>query len=76
MTRTRITPENAPSFIGAAVRFNYGCMHGSENAWVVGAETTRWGTHLICMTEKGQHHTVETFTDIGIGAYLLKMAEA
>ena len=43
MTHTRITPENAASFIGAHVRFNYGCMHGSEEAWVVGAEATRWG---------------------------------
>lgn len=71
MSYQTITPENASLFVGRKVRFNYGAMCGSDDGVVTGFETTQWGTHLTAKTDDGQSKTINGFTDIGIGVYLL-----
>lgn len=76
-TYTPITEANAKSFIGATVQFNWGAMHGTSEIYTVTAvKTTRWGTELIAMNAEGAEKTISGFTTMGIGAYVLEMAEA
>lgn len=69
-TYTQITEANAAEFVGREVYFDYGAMCGGERGWVVGHETTRWGTHLIAMTGEGKQKTINGFSTVGIGCHL------
>ena len=76
MAHTHITQDNADSFIGAVVEFNWGAMHGtSEPYTVTSVKRSRWGIELIAHNEVGAEKAISSFTDVGIGAYLLQLAE-
>ena len=71
-TYTQITETNMISFaIGTKVRFNYGAMHGSDDAIVVDYRVTQWGASLVAETEEGEVKHIEGFTTSGIGCYLI-----
>lgn len=64
--------EVSAKHIGATVEFNYGPMHGSERGTVIDCVTDRWGTHLVAIVEGGARKTINRFTTVGIGAYLIE----
>lgn len=57
--------------MGARVRLNYGCMCGEAYGKVYGRIETRWGESLRIKLDDYTFTTVEGFTTVGIGAYLL-----
>lgn len=76
MTTTHITAENVTDYpAGTEVEFNYGPLHGTERGIVTGFETNRFGTHLIARTDNGAIKSISNFTDIGIGCYLITVAD-
>lgn len=76
MTKTHITIENAANYpAGTVVEFNYGAMYGSERGVVTGFETNQFGTQLTAVTDEGERKTISGFTNIGIGVYLIEVAQ-
>jgi hypothetical protein len=86
---TTITEANVLDFpIGTRVEFYYGmCGCGidkdgktipqREEAEVIGYDIDEWGARLkVKIKERDATQTINGFTTIGVGAYLLEKAEA
>lgn len=76
MPNIRITEENVLDFSnGTRVLFNYGAMYPTEEGVIVGFEINKWGAHLKVKKDDGSMATVSSFTEKGIGTYLLDEVE-
>lgn len=69
----QITADNAASFIGKTVEFNWGPMHGSSELYTVErVVSSRWGTEVVAINADGAEKLISGFTKLGIGAHLVE----
>ena len=69
---TPITSDNLTTFpAGTKVRFEYGAMCGNEDGVIVDHVTDRWGSHLIAVKSDGSRTSINGFSTVGIGVYLV-----
>jgi hypothetical protein len=58
--------------LGQRVRLDYGAGHGCDYGTIVRrVYNDKWGDYVMILKDDGEYDTTQSFTTVGIGAYLL-----